>query len=315
MLSTLVNSGRYRGIERSNAFLAEVEKEHVRQRSGDIDDSQISELGKQFGVKFVCIADITPAFGAYQVSARIINVETAEVPFIGDASSPLKTMDDLEQVSVEVVRKMLYFAGESGGARAAQQQQPTVVVIQQPAPQTKEPKVRKHDWYIAPKIVLLSTPVIGALDVEWGGIWGKGTFFGIEFVLGGDYLLGNFLDENSRSTIGGGFSLGGVYNLPAENLQLAYGGSAGVWYAYNERSGERDEMGYFTNTNYRYDGDINFLAPFIKLRWKFVELSYRVGLLGYWERKDENNYDNGYGFSNHQVMLGVHFATSERVGR
>jgi hypothetical protein len=131
MLSTLVNSGRYRGIERSNAFLAEVEKEHIRQRSGDIDDNQISEVGKQFGVKFVCIADITPGFGAYQVSARIVNVETAEVPFIGDASSPLKTMDDLEQVSVEVVRKMLFFAGESGSvARSAQQQQPTAVIQQ-----------------------------------------------------------------------------------------------------------------------------------------------------------------------------------------
>jgi hypothetical protein len=124
MLSTLINSGRYRGIERSNAFLAEVEKEHVKQRSGDIDDGQISEVGKQFGVKFVCIADITPGFGAYQVSARIVNVETAEVPFIGDASSPLKTMDDLEQVSVEVVRKMLFFAGGLGGATKQEQQRP-----------------------------------------------------------------------------------------------------------------------------------------------------------------------------------------------
>jgi hypothetical protein len=106
MLASLVNSGRYKGIERSNSFLAEIEKEQVKQMSGDIDDSQISALGKQFGVKFVCIADITPAFSAFQVSARIVNVETAEVEFIGDASSPLETMDDLEQVSVKVVEKM-----------------------------------------------------------------------------------------------------------------------------------------------------------------------------------------------------------------
>ena len=106
MLASLVNSGRYKGIERSNSFLAEIEKEQVKQMSGDIDDSQISALGKQFGVKFVCIADITPAYGSFQVSARIINVETAEVDFIGDATSKLKTIDDLTQVSVEVVRKM-----------------------------------------------------------------------------------------------------------------------------------------------------------------------------------------------------------------
>jgi len=106
ILVSLVNSGRYKGIERSNSFLAEIAKEQVKQRSGDIDDDQISTLGKQFGVKFVCIADITPAFGEFQVSARIVNVETAEVEFIGDASGPLNSMTDLERISNLVVNNM-----------------------------------------------------------------------------------------------------------------------------------------------------------------------------------------------------------------
>ena len=112
MLASLVNSGRYMAIERSNAFLAEIDKEHIKQRSGAIDDSQISELGKQFGVKFVCIAAITPAFGDYQVSARIIDVETAVVVFIGESASPLKSMADLARVSDQVVKNMF-------GVRAA----------------------------------------------------------------------------------------------------------------------------------------------------------------------------------------------------
>ena len=116
MLASLINSKRYKGIERTNSFLAEIEKEQVKQMSGDIDDNQISALGKQFGVKFVCIADITPAYGSFQVSARIINVETAEVDFIGDATSKLKTIDDLTQVSEIVVRKML---GDDAVATAA----------------------------------------------------------------------------------------------------------------------------------------------------------------------------------------------------
>jgi hypothetical protein len=111
ILTSLVNSGRYIAIERSKSFLAEIEKEHVKQRSGDIDDNQISALGKQFGVKFVCIAAITPAFGDFQVSARIVDVETAVVVYIGDASSPLKSMDDLERVSDQVVKNM--FSGKT----------------------------------------------------------------------------------------------------------------------------------------------------------------------------------------------------------
>jgi hypothetical protein len=106
ILAALVNRGRYRGIERSSTFLAEIDKEMIKQRSGAIDDSQISELGKQFGVKFICIADITPAYDAFQVSARIVNVETAEVAYIGEAFSPRKTALYITWVSDQVVRKM-----------------------------------------------------------------------------------------------------------------------------------------------------------------------------------------------------------------
>ena len=115
MLASLINSGRYMGIERSNSFLAEIEKEHIKQRSGAIDDNQISALGKQFGVKFVCIAAITPAFGDFQVSARIVDVETAQVIFIGESASPLKSMADLAQVSDQVVKNM--FGEQAASAR------------------------------------------------------------------------------------------------------------------------------------------------------------------------------------------------------
>jgi hypothetical protein len=111
MLSSLINSKRYMGIERSAAFLAEIEKEQVTQRSGAIDDGQISELGRQFGVKYICIADIIPAFGAWQISARIVDVETAVVVFIGSAFSPLRSAQDLTNVSEEVVKIM--FQGQT----------------------------------------------------------------------------------------------------------------------------------------------------------------------------------------------------------
>jgi hypothetical protein len=110
MLASLVNSGRYMGIERSESFLAKIDEEHIRQRSGAIDDGQISELGRQFGIKYICIAAITPAFGAFQVSARIIDVETAQVIHIGESNSPLGDMDDFTWVSDEVVHVM--FGGE-----------------------------------------------------------------------------------------------------------------------------------------------------------------------------------------------------------
>jgi hypothetical protein len=107
MLDALVNSGRYRAIERSGAFLAEIDREHVKQRDGSVDDAQISEIGKQSGVRFVCVAGITPALGSYQVSARIIDVETADVSASGVFDGSLETLDDLKRAAAAVVYKML----------------------------------------------------------------------------------------------------------------------------------------------------------------------------------------------------------------
>jgi hypothetical protein len=292
ILASLVNSGRYIAIERSNSFLAEIEKEHTKQRSGDIDDSQISALGKQFGVKFVCIAAITPAFGDFQISARIIDVETAVVVFIGESSGQLNSMDDLSRVSDNVVENM--FSGKTSKA-----QKQTVKTEQAAVSRTQldAPKGRKLDYYFAGRYSMTfgKIPIPVVINLESGLVWGNGTFFGLDIVGGGgDGLL----------MVGAGFDLGGVYNLPIENLQFVYGGSAGFW--------QVDYKDLRTN-------DVSCLAPFIKLRWRFVELSYR-GLLGvYIISKDDDNddyYESYYvdRFSwNHQVMLGVHFTTSKRV--
>jgi hypothetical protein len=107
LLDALVNSGNYRTIERSETFLAEIDREHVKQRDGSVDDAQISQIGKQAGVRFVCVAGITPTLGTYQVSARVIDVETAAVSASGVSGGPLESLADLKTVSAAVVYKML----------------------------------------------------------------------------------------------------------------------------------------------------------------------------------------------------------------
>jgi uncharacterized protein YggE len=117
LTEALVRSNRYAAIERSDAFMAEVAKEHTAQRSGDIDDNEIRKLGIQSGAQFVCVANITPTLGAYQVSARIIDIETAKVAAIGVADSPLGSIDELRKAAGDIVAGM--FEGQrsdqSGG--------------------------------------------------------------------------------------------------------------------------------------------------------------------------------------------------------
>jgi hypothetical protein len=107
MLTALVNSGKFIAIERSKEFLDEIDNEQRKQREGSVDESQISKLGRQFGVHYVCVANIIEAFGGHQVSARIINVETAVVVAMGEDDSPLRNMDDLASVSFRITRMLL----------------------------------------------------------------------------------------------------------------------------------------------------------------------------------------------------------------
>lgn len=79
LVSAISLSNVYVAVERSADFRRLVQKERGYQASGNVDDGQIATWGKQFGVKLVCVARVSVVAGTNYVSARIINVETAEV--------------------------------------------------------------------------------------------------------------------------------------------------------------------------------------------------------------------------------------------
>jgi hypothetical protein len=118
ILAALIKSGRYEAVERSHDFVAQINREHSVQRSGAVDDNQITKLGVQAGVQFVCVADLAAAFGAYQVSARIIDVETAKVTAIGVAGSDMKSIVEMEILANDVVARMLELKGGHGESAA-----------------------------------------------------------------------------------------------------------------------------------------------------------------------------------------------------
>jgi hypothetical protein len=176
-------------------------------------------------------------------------------------------------------------------------------------------KTRKVDWYFAPKYQSQVWPqsLLGGVNLEGGMIWGKGLFWGFD--------AGFSTRGGLYGTAGFGLSLGNVYDLGHE-LQLVYGGSVGFWFADGEFS-ENDEYKTDEMADYcYYNEQENFFGPFVKLRWKRFELTYR-GLWGHKNesyRYDDGNYfnhhyvtvDEGFGWNSHQLMLGFYFSTSKR---
>ncbi|MCL2183711.1 MAG: hypothetical protein FWB85_09615 [Chitinispirillia bacterium] len=110
-----------------------------------------------------------------------------------------------------------------------------------------------------------------------GFAWSNGMFMGLELGYG--------------NMSGGGFSIGGVYELPAR-VQLVYGGSVGFWYMEVEREGE----GWMDWSWSYYDVFRGYVGPFVGLRWHGVGLSYR-GLIGEGNGDYASQFRIGYHYS------------------
>lgn len=99
LVEAFVKNGKYIAVERTNSFLAELKKEQKYQRDGEVSDSEISEVGKQFGVQYVCVAEIYDVYNEKHISARLIDVESVEIINASNVNSKLDNMNELLRVS------------------------------------------------------------------------------------------------------------------------------------------------------------------------------------------------------------------------
>ena len=106
LVSAFARSGKYIAVERTASFLAELSKEHNYQRTGAVSDNEIAALGVQFGVNYVCVADISEAFGEKYISARLIDVETAEIVNTHNVSGQMNSMNKCLQMANEITEKL-----------------------------------------------------------------------------------------------------------------------------------------------------------------------------------------------------------------
>ena len=107
LVSTIAQSKDYTAVERTAAFLAELNKEQKYQRTGNVDDSELSRLGKQFGVQYICVAAVTEAFNERYLSARLIDVESAQVEGTASSSGTLQSLPGVVRVADSVALELL----------------------------------------------------------------------------------------------------------------------------------------------------------------------------------------------------------------
>lgn len=106
LVAAFAKSGKYTAVERTSSFLAELGKEQNYQRTGAVSDNEIARLGIQFGVNYVCVADISDVFGEKYITARLINVETSEIVNTHNVSGEMNNMNSCLRMAGEIAENL-----------------------------------------------------------------------------------------------------------------------------------------------------------------------------------------------------------------
>ena len=107
LVAGFAHSGEYIAVERTNAFLKQIQKESGYQQSGAVSDEDLLRLGKKFGVQYICVAQTIPWGGSYFISSHLVNVETAEVPKMYNAENKtLNNSKDVVAVAQEIASNL-----------------------------------------------------------------------------------------------------------------------------------------------------------------------------------------------------------------
>ena len=172
LVDAIVNGSNYLAIERTADFIRELNKEQEYQRTGAVDDDQISLLGQQFGVQLVCIAKVGKVGHRQFVSARMIDVESATVK---SSTKPVFfTVDDIDKSCTAVAISLI--SGEPVDIK-----RPTIV---ENSRQYEQPVVQKQsEQSILQQRQATHTPVYGTLTVDKTNVYHSGVLLNKEQIM------------------------------------------------------------------------------------------------------------------------------------
>jgi len=101
-------SDRYSAVDRTDVIQRQLAREHQFQRGGAVSDEQIRALGQQFGVQYLCIAEISALRGgSYYLDVRLVDVVTAEIVNTVTANSDLRDGNEMMRVARQIARELI----------------------------------------------------------------------------------------------------------------------------------------------------------------------------------------------------------------
>ena len=107
LVSVITSGGKFIAIDRSVDFLHALRNEEEYMESGNVADDQIAQLGRQFGANLICVAKVNQVANTNYVSARIINIETAQVMATANTHNDFRTIEAIVSVCESLASQLL----------------------------------------------------------------------------------------------------------------------------------------------------------------------------------------------------------------
>jgi len=269
------------------------------------EENCVVALGSRIGADYIVRGTVSKFQTMFTLAIELYETDNGTLVVSSEAVRSENLVELLKMTATASGNMFRKFAGGQNVSAATTLQTKTESEVVVHKSESITNKKRKHDYYLAPKYQFGRHPFLGGVNLEGGVVWGKGAFVGIDAGIG-DWVEGK--DDrviNQQIEFGASINFGNTYNF-GDSLQLVYGGSVGIWYMndykedYNKGSSDHKSRDY-----------LSYVGPFVKLRWKFVELTYR-GLLGLYDEKWVSDRHYADICWTHQLMLGLYFATNKR---
>ena len=106
LVTAISSNQQFTAVDRSSDFLNALKQEQGDQISGNIDDSQVQQLGQKFGVQQVCVANITLYQSKFYIQARMVDVESATILATCREISSLQDLDEIVSISEKLSQKL-----------------------------------------------------------------------------------------------------------------------------------------------------------------------------------------------------------------
>jgi len=301
VLNALFTRARYNDefkvVERSDAFTRQIDREQLKQHGGDVDNAQITRMGKQYGIERILVANIDYAMNTYNISARIVNVETAgivDASELYNSKNANDNLDEIRRIAVSVVDDMIKrkktaaeIKAEQAEIEADREAELAEIEAQQEAEQT--------GWYVMPKFGGGLNLMVNNIDTlyestGWHVLFGAEFFkanidflrFGFKFDLGmiasdDDNVKKREPEADSMGIGPGLFKLDAFVKLSIADILYLFGGTGVGYYGsydvyYTDSKGDKDTKSGPT----RLAPEFSFGGGLLLANYFFIEAQYHL---------------------------------------